>query len=493
MHFKTNITGVTADSRQVRPGYLFAALPGVKADGRDYINQAIQNGAKVILAPSGTPVPLCCHPERSEGSKKDPSAKPQDDMYDEIEFLTDDNPRRAYAYACADFYKHQPGHIVAVTGTNGKTSTVNFIQQIWQELDINGASLGTLGIKTAEEYIEGAMTTPDPQVMHETLAGLYEKNITHVALEASSHGLDQCRLEGVKIRAAAFTNLTQDHLDYHGDLEAYFQAKARLFGELLDEGSAAVLNTDMAYFPKIKEVCEQRSLRIMGYGHQKDEYLSYEEPEPTLHGYYVKLTIEGQAYDLHIPLVGRFQVDNALAALLLVHAEGRYPLKDILSAVSKLKPVRGRLEAVPGHPKQAGVFVDYAHTPDALVTALKSLSSHARGRLICVFGCGGDRDKAKRPLMAKAVSENADVAILTDDNPRTEDPASIRADALKGAPDVLGIADRREAIDCAIKIAEEGDIVLIAGKGHEQGQEIMGVKHPFDDVSEVKKAMERLS
>ncbi len=469
MQINTKITGLTADSREVKAGYLFAALLGAKVDGRDYISKAIENGAQVIIAPTGT-------------------AKPEGD----VEFITDDHPRRIYAMACADFYKNQPAKIVAVTGTNGKTSTVNFVQQLWQILGIKGASLGTLGVKTADDFIEGAMTTPDPRVMHQTLSDLVQKKITHVALEASSHGLDQNRLDGVNVHAAAFTNLTQDHLDYHGDMDAYFQAKAYLFSELLPSGGAAVLNSDMPYFEKIKGICDAKSLRVMGYGTKQGEYLSYKEPKATASGYDIELKIKGAKKEFHLPLVGRFQVDNALAAVLLVYGEGLHDLDTILRAAQLLKPVRGRLEMVSGHPKDAAIFVDYAHTPDALENALKSLRHHTKKRLICVFGCGGDRDKTKRPLMAAAAFKYSDVAILTDDNPRSEDPAAIRADALKGAPDALEIDDRREAIDCAVQIAEKGDVILVAGKGHEQGQEIMGVKHPFDDVSEVKKAIKGL-
>lgn len=469
MQIKSKITGLTADSRKVKDGYLFAALPGSKMDGRDFIPKAIESGALVIIAPLGTPQPN-----------------------EDIEFITHENPRHIYALACAEFYQKQPAQIIAVTGTNGKTSTVNFVQQIWQSLGVKGASLGTLGIKTANEFIEGAMTTPDPQVMHETLAGLSEKDITHVAMEASSHGIHQSRLDGVKIKAGAFTNLTQDHLDYHGDMESYFQAKARLFSDLLPDDGAAILDSDMPYFSQIKSICEKRGLGIYGYGHKQGEYLVYQEPEPTLHGYDVFFSMAGKSYQVKVPLVGRFQVDNAFAAMLLVLSEGKYEIEAVLKAVSELKPVRGRLESVAGHPSGAGIFVDYAHTSDALENALQSLKHHVKGKLICVYGCGGDRDKTKRPLMAKAATAYSDLPILTDDNPRTEDPASIRADALQGAPDTMEIGDRAKAIWYAIENAEEGDIVLIAGKGHEQGQEINGVKHPFDDVTEAKKVIEEI-
>ncbi len=469
MQIKTKITGLTADSRQVNDGYLFAALPGVHMDGRDFIPKAIEQGAKVILAPSGT-------------------TKPPGD----IEFITSDNPRRDYAYACAKFYQEQPEYIVAVTGTNGKTSVVNFVQQIWQSLNVKGASLGTLGIKTPEEFIAGAMTTPDPQVMHEILADLSAKDISHVALEASSHGLDQYRLDGVQIKAAAFTNLTQDHLDYHGDMDTYFQAKARLFSELLPVNGTAVLNSNIPYFLTLKDMADQRNIKVYSYGQKAGASLRYKITSPTLEGYDVSFYMEGEKKHIHVPLIGDFQVDNALAAMLLVLSEGRYNLNDILQAVTELKPVRGRLENVSGHPDGAGIFVDYAHTPDALENALKALRHHAKGRLICVYGCGGDRDKTKRPLMAKAAAECSDVPIITDDNPRSEDAASIRADALKGAPETMEIGDRHKAIWYAIENAQKGDIVLIAGKGHEQGQEIKGVKYPFDDVTEAKKVIEEM-
>ena len=465
---QTPISGLTSDSRKVRGGYLFAALPGTAMNGVHYIPQAIAQGASVILAPAGTPRP----------------------EYGDIEFITDANPRRAYAQACAAFYQKQPGHIVAVTGTNGKTSTVNFVQQLWQSLGVHGASLGTLGLKTPERFVGGAMTTPDPQLLHETLADLAEAGISHLAMEASSHGLDQARLDGVRLSAGAFTNLTQDHLDYHGNMDHYFKSKARLFAELLPPDSAAILNTHSGYFAQLQRIAEDRHLRVFGYGRAEGGLIRYAEPEVVPAGYRLSIDLAEEPFEMILPLVGRFQIENAMAALALVYAEECYDTSRLIECAQHLKPVRGRLEFVTGHPNGAGVYVDYAHTPDALENALLSLKDHCHGRLICVFGCGGDRDKTKRPLMAAAVEKHAQMSILTDDNPRTEDPASIRADALRGASHTKEIGDRREAIKYALHSAGHGDIVLIAGKGHEQGQDIQGVKYPFDDVSEVEQAME---
>lgn len=453
-----HLAGLTSDSRAVKPGYLFAALPGTKVDGREYIDQAIASGATAILAPAGTP-------ERSG-----------------VTFITDDNPRRKFAAFCAEFYGAQPERIVAITGTNGKTSTVYFTAQIWKELGLKADYLGTLNLP---------LTTPDPVALHAKLAELATQGVTHLAMEASSHGLHQYRLDGVKIQAAGFTNLTHDHLDYHTDMDDYFAAKLRLFSELLPASGTAVLNADSPYEQKIRETCRQRGIEILDYGMSahKIQLLS---AVPDSHGQKLKLNINSKNYDVTLSLVGLFQVENILAALGFVMSENKYSVEELINILPRLTGVPGRLQGVSGHPKGAAVYVDYAHTPDALVNVLKSLRPHTKKRLICLFGCGGDRDKTKRPLMGLAVNEHADLAILTDDNPRSEDPAAIRADVLKAVPDILEIGDRREAIETAMAIAEAGDVVVITGKGHEQGQKIGDQVFPFDDVEEVRKAIEEL-
>ena len=466
----TDLQGVTADSRQVRPGYLFAALPGSKGDGRDYISDAIRHGASVILAPEGTALP-----EKSD-----------------VELITDENVRRRFAMIASEYYAAQPATVAAVTGTNGKTSVAWFTEQIWRVLGYTSASLGTIGVHTASGFGEGSLTTPDPAKLHASLADLAGAGITHLAMEASSHGLDQYRLDGVTLKAAAFTNLTLDHLDYHKTMENYFLAKARLFSEVLPADGTAVLNHDSCYFQRLEAMCRERGVKILEFGPEaKDINLSELTPDPQ--GLKLSVTLHAQTYDFTLPLIGRFQAENALAALGLVLAsdEGIDPAAAI-KALKTLQGTPGRLQSVPGHPKCAAVYIDYAHTPDAMENVLKALRPHTSGRLICLFGCGGDRNKEKRPLMGKAVAEHADIAILTDDNPRSEDPAAIRADVLTIGEEITEIGDRREAIMHAIRLAGEGDVVAITGKGHETGQTIAGVTHPFDDAEEAAKAIAAL-
>jgi len=472
--------GLTQDSRRVKPGYLFAALPGSKLDGREYIADAIHNGAGFVLVPTGTSLP--------EGV----------DMSG-VELITDDNPRRRLALMAAEFYGAQPDHIVAVTGTNGKTSIVHFVQQLWEALDLKAASLGTLGLHGADFNCAGSFTTPDPVVLHENLAELSGAGVPHLVMEASSHGLHQYRIDGVKVKVAGFTNLSRDHLDYHKNMDDYFAAKARLFSEILQPGGTAILNADDERFTPLCSILHSSKgggggTGILSYGHEGKD-LKMVSVKPTTSGQSVSLEIMGKIYDLTLPLVGEFQVMNALCALGLVIAEDRDDTprtEKLVAALGQLEGAPGRLQLVEGHPQDAGIYVDYAHTPDALENVLKALRPHTQGRLICVFGCGGDRDTGKRPLMGKIASEHADLVIVTDDNPRSEDPAQIRREIMAGAKGASEIGGRREAIEIAAGQLQKGDVLLLAGKGHEQGQVFADHTEEFDDVQEVKKAIEAL-
>ncbi|MBI1300263.1 MAG: UDP-N-acetylmuramoyl-L-alanyl-D-glutamate--2,6-diaminopimelate ligase [Alphaproteobacteria bacterium] len=448
-----SLSGITQDSRAVKDGFLFAAFPGEMSDGRDYIEDAIGKGASVILT--------------------DPSVS----ALNGADFIFADNPRRDFAHIAADYYKVQPKHIVAVTGTNGKSSVVDFVTQMWARLGYRSRSMGTL---------TGARTTPDPVTLHEKLRDYSDDGITHLAMEASSHGLAQYRLDGVRVSVAAFTNLSRDHLDYHKSMGDYLQAKARLFSEVLPEDGIAVLNADVPEFRVLKDICKTRKIKIICYGRDGDDIklISAE-----ILGMQQKLNIEvfGKKHDIRLPLIGDFQVSNALCALGCILGIDREGL-DTPSLLENLAPVRGRLQHVSDG--QRHVYVDYAHTPDALETVLKTLRPFAKGRVICVFGCGGDRDKGKRPLMGKVVSEHSDIAILTDDNPRSENPAEIRAQVRSGmAGDVQEFDDRALAIRAGVGMLGEGDLLLVAGKGHEQGQEFKNNTFAFDDVEEAKKAL----
>lgn len=457
-----DIAGLSADSRQVRPGWLFAAIPGSKYDGRDFIEDAVRNGAVAVLVPAGTVVP------------------------DGIVSIEDDNPRRALAHMAARFYGRQPQTIVAVTGTNGKTSTVHFTQQLWEALGIRAASLGTLGVRGADMVKSGSMTTPDTVALHATLADLDAVGFDHLAMEASSHGLDQFRLDAVSVSAAGFTNLSHEHLDYHSSMDAYRAAKARLFSDILRPDGVAVLNADSPDYDAMAAQCAGRT--ILDYG-MKARALKIVALAPAPHGQSLTLDIRGRRYAVDVPLVGAFMVMNALCALGLVLASGQADEARAVAALGTLKGAPGRLQLVPGHGPGA-VYVDYAHTPDALETILHALRPHTDGRLICLIGCGGDRDRGKRPVMGRIASELADIAIITDDNPRSENPADIRAAMMAGAGDnAVEIGGRRHAIRHGTGLMRDGDVFVIAGKGHEQGQTIGGVTEPFDDVMEAQSAM----
>ncbi|MCB1563823.1 MAG: UDP-N-acetylmuramoyl-L-alanyl-D-glutamate--2,6-diaminopimelate ligase [Alphaproteobacteria bacterium] len=471
------ITGLSADSRAVKPGYLFAALPGSAVDGRDYIPDAVRNGAAVILASEGTVLPESA---RAAG----------------VMLVTDARPRRAFALMAAQFYGYQPKTIAAVTGTNGKSSTVHFVRQLWEALGYRAASLGTLGIEGTGVKRTGSMTTPDPVTLHAELAALVAEGITHLAMEASSHGLDQYRLDGVRVKAAGFTNLSRDHLDYHKDMDAYRAAKARLFTEILEPDGIAVLNADVPEYETLEHICKERQIRIIAYGRAAGvSGLRLVSLEPLVHGQEIEIEFEGMAKKFVLPLIGEFQAMNTLCALGLVVAErpdDAVHMERVLKALETLKPVPGRLQPVSGHPSGAAVYIDYAHTPDALSHALGALRPHTDGRLVCLFGCGGDRDHGKRPLMGEVAVKLADQVIVTDDNPRSEDPASIRREILSGAPGALEVEGRAKAIQVALEGLEAGDVLLIAGKGHERGQIFADRTEPFDDVEEAEKAIGRL-
>jgi UDP-N-acetylmuramoyl-L-alanyl-D-glutamate--2,6-diaminopimelate ligase len=455
---ETEICGLAVDSRKVAPGFLFAALPGTRTDGRAFIDQAVAQGAVAILAPPGTALKSYDRPVR---------------------LVTDENPRRRLALMAAAFYGRQPATVAAVTGTNGKTSAASFTRQIWQGLGRTAASLGTLGLSPPRADAPQSLTTPDPIELHRCLAALADDGVECLVMEASSHGLDQYRLDGVRVTAAAFTNLTRDHLDYHGGMAAYGQAKLRLFGELLAADGTAVINADAPFGDEVHAVCRRRKIRTITYGVAESD-LRLMGQEPTEHGQRLLLDVFGQASAVDLPLAGTFQAANVLTALGLAIATGADPRKAV-ATLGALEGVSGRLELVARSKRGGQIYVDYAHTPDALETVLTALRPHTRAQLSVVFGCGGDRDRGKRPLMGEIANRLADRAIVTDDNPRSEDAAAIRREILAAAPNAQEIADRGEAIAKAVAALGPGDVLIIAGKGHESGQIVGDRVHPFVD------------
>lgn len=457
------IAGVTADSRKVSPGALFAALPGATADGRAFIPQAVAAGAAAILT--------------------------EQDMPDQaIPVVRVHDVRRAYALAARAFWGAEPEVVVAVTGTNGKTSVATFCRQIFAAVGRKSASLGTLGLQLQDQNLTPpGLTTPDAADVARMAADLADRGVTHLALEASSHGLDQRRLDGLTLKAAAFLNLTQDHLDYHKSMGAYRDAKLRLFRTLLPIGGTAVLNADSPVFDAFAAAAVMHGQTVLSVGESGVGLrLVARTPEPF--GQRLTITRQGRTYDVRLPLAGAFQAANVLAAAGLCIAAGE-EVEAVLAALEQLKGAPGRLQHVGSGPNGGDAYVDYAHTPDGLETVLTALRPHVSGRLIVVFGAGGDRDRAKRPLMGKAAAEGADLAIVTDDNPRSEDPAEIRRAILAAAPGALEVGDRRAAIRAAAQQLKAGDILVVAGKGHEQGQTVAGVVHPFDDVTETQAAL----
>ena len=454
------VTGLAIDHRKVAPGTIFGAFVGEKFNGEDFIAAAIAAGAIAIVAR--------------------PEAKVEGEVH-----IADANPRRAFAHIAARFFHKFPATCVAVTGTNGKTSTVEMTRQLWRMAGFHAASIGTLGVTTGDDRVVTGLTTPDIVTFLSNMSGLAVEGVTHAAFEASSHGLDQYRTEGLPVKAAAFTNLSHDHLDYHGDMDSYMAAKMRLFSEVVDPAGAVVIWNDDIWSPAAEHEAKQRGLKILTVGREGDA-LRLVSREPTQLGQSLLIQAGPLAQKVTLPLIGAYQVANALVAAGLVIATGG-DIGQTLANLARLQPVRGRLERAAITRAGAPVYVDYAHTPDAIEAALDALRPHAAGRLILVFGAGGDRDKDKRPEMGKVAAAKADVAIITDDNPRGEDAADIRAAIAQGAPDALVIGDRRAAIAAAMSQARADDIVCIAGKGHEQGQ-IVGRGDtmriiPFDDVT----------
>jgi UDP-N-acetylmuramoyl-L-alanyl-D-glutamate--2,6-diaminopimelate ligase len=466
---RLEITGLAADSRKVEPGFLFAALPGGRVDGLDFVGEAVRRGAAAVLAPAA-----------AEGAVRsmlaDAGAKA--DAEAPVAVIVDNNPRRLLALMAARFFGRQPDTVCAVTGTNGKTSVVSFLRQIWTHAGRNAASLGTLGLAAPGAQQEGALTTPDPVALHRTLADLAAEGVDALAMEASSHGLDQFRLDGVRLAAAAFTNLGRDHLDYHHNIEAYLAAKLRLFSALVADGGSAVVAADDLVSARVRAAAAARGLNVLSYG-RLGEHLRLKAILPIADGQRLSLDILGAPHLVDLPLVGDFQALNALAAAGLALATGTAP-DTVLAAICRLTPVPGRLERV-ARVRGAPVYVDYAHTPDALAAVLKALRPQAGRRLLVVFGCGGDRDVGKRPEMGAVAKALADLIIVTDDNPRTEDAAAIRRQILASCPDAVEIADRAEAIAAAVAALDAGDVLVVAGKGHETGQIVGAQVLPFDD------------
>lgn len=463
------IAGVTADSRKVGRGFLFAALPGTTVDGRDFVPRAVSAGAAAVLAPEdmpgmGVPVVASC------------------------------DPRRAYALAAANFWQAQPPVVVAVTGTNGKTSVAAFCRQIFNACGHRAASMGTLGVyATGPDGLDAqltppGLTTPDAADVAQLMAALAAKDVTHLALEASSHGVDQRRLDGVNLVAAGFLNLTQDHLDYHGTMGAYRAAKLRLFETLLPRGATAVLNADSDAYGAFASAAVTAGQGVISVG-QAGQGLKLLDRVATPEGQTLTVEHDGRIHTVRLPLVGAYQASNALVAAGLCIAAGE-GADEVLAALEQLQGAPGRLQRIGTGPNGGEAYVDYAHTPDGLETVLKALRPHVRGKLIVVFGAGGDRDRTKRPLMGAIAARFADVAIVTDDNPRSEAPAAIRAEVMAGVSGLKEIGDRRAAIRAGAALLADGDVLVVAGKGHEQGQTIAGVVHPFDDVTETAQALE---
>jgi UDP-N-acetylmuramoyl-L-alanyl-D-glutamate--2,6-diaminopimelate ligase len=460
------VKGVTADSRKVSRGDVFVAIPGTKADGLTFTAQAVAAGADAIVG------------ERA------PGALPSD-----VAFVKVDNARRALALAAARLYPRQPKVIAAVTGTSGKTSVAVFTRQIWAALDHQAASIGTIGVVTPKREVYGSLTTPDPVGLHKTLSELADEGVTHLAIEASSHGLDQHRLDGVRIAAGGFTNLSRDHLDYHLTVGAYLAAKLRLFEALVAGGGGAVIDVDHEHSDAVVAAAKQRGLKLIAVGKKGD---GIRLVGAVIEGFAQKVTVvhAGKRHQFRLPLVGGFQVENALVAAGLCIATGGAPDR-VFAAMASLKGAKGRLDLVGKH-NGAPVFVDYAHKPDAMEKALAALRPYVKGNLAVVFGAGGDRDQGKRKLMGAIAAKAADRIIVTDDNPRSENPAAIRAAILggaSGAKNLREIGDRRQAIRTAVAELEPGDAVLIAGKGHETGQIVGNQVLAFNDHDEVLAAL----
>ncbi|MEZ5709578.1 MAG: UDP-N-acetylmuramoyl-L-alanyl-D-glutamate--2,6-diaminopimelate ligase [Blastomonas sp.] len=449
------VTGFAIDHRKVAPGTVFGAFRGSRFNGEDFIADAVASGAIAIIARGEAKVEGAVH-------------------------IASDEPRRTFAQLAARFFTPVPGRVAAVTGTNGKTSTAEMTRQLWRMDGYNAASIGTLGVTTAVDQSSTGLTTPDIVTFLANMSGLAREGVTHAVFEASSHGLSQYRTEGLPVQAGAFTNLSRDHLDYHGTMEAYFEAKMRLVDEVVVDDGTMVVWADDAWSDRVVERASKRGLKILTVG-EAGEAIRMASRTPTQLGQVLMLKIGETTHRVNLPLIGAYQAANALTAAGLVLATGG-EIGSVLDHLGRLQPVRGRLERAVICRSGAPVYVDYAHTPDGLKAAIDALRPHVKGRLITVFGAGGDRDTGKRPEMGSVASALSDLVIVTDDNPRSEDPVAIRAAIMAAAPDALEIGDRRKAIAHAIGIAESDDIVLLAGKGHEQGQIIGDRVLPFDDV-----------
>lgn len=460
------VSGFAIDHRKVAPGTVFGAFQGTAVNGEDYITAAVAGGAIAVVARPEATVVGAAH-------------------------IADPNPRRAFARLAARYFAPFPEVAVAVTGTNGKTSTVEMVRQLWRMAGFRAASIGTLGVTTGDDRVSTGLTTPDVVTFLSNVAGLAREGVSHVAFEASSHGLSQYRTEGLAVRAAAFTNLSRDHLDYHGTMEVYLEAKLRLFSEVLAKDGTAVLWADDASSARVADAARARGIAVATVGATGDR-LTLVKRVPSLLGQALTIDANDRTFTVNLPLIGAYQAANALTAAGLVIATGG-DVAATLANLTRLQPVRGRLERAVIAANGAPVYVDYAHTPDALDAAIAALKPHAAGRLIVVIGAGGDRDQGKRAEMGRVAVEQADQVIVTDDNPRGEDPARIRAMVLEGAPGGVEIGSRRDAIRAAIAGAGPQDIVLIAGKGHEQGQIVGDLVLPFDDVTVAREMVQEMS
>jgi UDP-N-acetylmuramoyl-L-alanyl-D-glutamate--2,6-diaminopimelate ligase len=467
------VTGLAVDSRQVKPGFLFAALPGTKVHGGEFIQFALRQEAAAILTDR----------EGAEIAKDVLAAS-------SAAVVIAEDPRQALAFAAALWFGRQPETVVAVTGTSGKTSVATFTRQIWQELGIKAANLGTMGV-LGDFQAPLAHTTPEPITLHRILAEMADAGVTHAAMEASSHGLDQGRLDGVRLKAGAFTNFSQDHLDYHADFDEYFAAKAGLFARVLPEEAVAVVNIDDARGPEVLAIAKGRGQRLLTIGRREGADLRITAQRYDATGQDLRFTYKGAAHMVRLNLIGGFQAENVLAAAGLAIGAGA-EARAVFDALPQLITVRGRMELAATRTNGATVFVDYSHKPGALASALQSLRPHVMGRIVVVFGAGGDRDRLKRPLMGQAAAANADVVIVTDDNPRSEEPSAIRAEVMAGCPEATEVGDRAEAILRGVDALLPGDALLIAGKGHETGQIVGDDVYPFDDAEQASVAVAAL-
>lgn len=470
---EARVTGLAVDSRQVKPGNLFAALPGSRLHGGAFIQYALRMGAGAIL------------------TDRQGAALAQADLAgSDAALVVTEDPRQTLAFAAALWFGDQPETVVAVTGTSGKTSVATFTRQIWQALGLSAANLGTMGV-LGDFTAPLAHTTPEPITLHRVLARMAEAGITHAAMEASSHGLDQGRLDGVRLKAGAFTNFSQDHLDYHKDFDEYFAAKAGLFARVLPEEATAVINIDEPRGREMADIARGRGLALMTVGRAAAADLCITGQRFDATGQDLRFTWKGKPHLVRLALIGGFQAENVLAAAGLAIAGGEAP-EAVFKTLHDLVTVRGRMELAAKRDNGATVFVDYSHKPGALASALQSLRPHVLGRIICVFGAGGDRDRLKRPLMGQAAAEYADVVFVTDDNPRSEDPAAIRAEVMAGCPEATEVGDRAEAILRGVDALLPGDALLIAGKGHETGQIVGNDIYPFDDAEQASVAVAAL-